>query len=420
MSPRSLEPAFPRRMFPLYVAQGVVTLGTTFLQLGFYFYAADQWGWMPRRNLLLAAAQGVAYVLGALSADFISRRIGRRTSVIVLPMLFAVLGIVCGIFSNTPMVVAPLLVLLSFLIASYWPGIESLVAAETEADAMSRRLAVYNLIWPLIGAIGTAMCGFLIEHVPTGFFYISAAVDAIGGVVIWLGGAQPGNSEPRSAGSGNSETASHATLPVEPKLAHQRTLALWLSRIALPSTYLVAYALAAIMPTLPSLGSQTITMKTVIGSIWLGGRWVGFCILAMSAFWQTRPRLLIGASVVMLLMFLGICIPISTWTSASAGSMPDLIVMSISQFILGLALALIYSASLYFGMVLSDGSTEHGGYHEALIGLGQVLGPGVAAGAQWIRPGSIFPATFAISALLIISLAASGYALMHFREKNAR
>ena len=29
------------------------------------------------------------------------------------------------------------------------------------------------------------------------------------------------------------------------------------------------------------------------------------------------------------------------------------------------------------GMVLSDGSTEHGGYHEALIGLGSVLGPGM-------------------------------------------
>ena len=41
------------------------------------------------------------------------------------------------------------------------------------------------------------------------------------------------------------------------------------------------------------------------------------------------------------------------------------------------------------GMVLSEGSTEHGGYHEALIGLGSILGPGTAALTQWKWPNDL-------------------------------
>ena len=54
-------------------------------------------------------------------------------------------------------------------------------------------------------------------------------------------------------------------------------------------------------------------------------------------------------------------------------------IIAIAELVLGLMVGFIFSASLYFGMVLSDGSTEHAGYHEALIGVGVVLGPGLAS-----------------------------------------
>jgi hypothetical protein len=118
----------------------------------------------------------------------------------------------------------------------------------------------------------------------------------------------------------------------------------------------------------------------------------------------------------MLLMFLGICVPVSRFTGAPLGSAADLITLSACQLGLGLVLALIYSASLYFGMVLSEGSTEHGGYHEALIGLGQVLGPGAACVAQFLYPGSILPTVAAVSAMLVASLGASSYAMLKLRD----
>src|SRR4029078_3994466 len=72
--------------------------------------------------------------------------------------------------------------------------------------------------------------------------------------------------------------------------------------------------------------------------------------------------------------------------SPDVAARPWLAWLIAGQGVLGLALGLIYSASLYFGMVLSEGSTEHGGYHEALIGLGTILGPGARAFAQWLPP----------------------------------
>jgi len=55
-------------------------------------------------------------------------------------------------------------------------------------------------------------------------------------------------------------------------------------------------------------------------------------------------------------------------------------------------------------MAVSDGSTEHGGYHEALIGLGQILGPLVGATMQWMRPGALWPAVIGISGVISISI----------------
>jgi hypothetical protein len=81
-------------------------------------------------------------------------------------------------------------------------------------------------------------------------------------------------------------------------------------------------------------------------------------------------------------------------------------------------MGVIYSGSLYFGMVLSDGSTQHGGYHEALIGLGSILGPGSAAVAQWQWPGNLAAGVTAVSCLLGLTLATACIASLRLRPRN--
>src|SRR5213075_175303 len=128
--------------------------------------------------------------------------------------------------------------------------------------------------------------------------------------------------------------------------------------------------------------------------------WITFVMLGTSVWWHTRPRILLFAAIAMLVAFVGVTL------------FPALELMVLSQLLLGAAMGIIYAASLYFGMVLSEGSTEHGGYHEALIGLGSVLGPGAGALTQWLRPGDTRAGVLAVSGVVAISIVAAAVAVV--------
>jgi MFS family permease len=181
-------------------------------------------------------------------------------------------------------------------------------------------------------------------------------------------------------------------------LIAQRTLALWLARIALPATYVVIYSLSAMMPLLAVMKPLDTTTRTAVGSVWMIARLFAFVVLGATVWWHTRPRILLAAAGVMLIAFWGVTMPLSP---------TPLTMMILSQIILGIVMGIIYSGSLYFAMVLSDGSTEHGGYHEALIGVGSVLGPGTAALTQWRWPGDVAAGVIAVSGVVAVSIAAA-------------
>jgi hypothetical protein len=103
-------------------------------------------------------------------------------------------------------------------------------------------------------------------------------------------------------------------------------------------------------------------------------------------------------------MLLGFVGTVAGGGLTGAGLGPALAAMVAAQAVLGFSIGTIYAASLYFGMASSGGSTRHGGYHEALIGLGQVLGPLLGASLQWARPGTLWPAVAAVSALVSVSV----------------
>src|SRR5205823_3476209 len=152
----------------------------------------------------------------------------------------------------------------------------------------------------------------------------------------------------------------------------------------------------------------TTAMRTLVSSIWMAARWVTFLILGATTWWHTRPRILLAATALMLIAFLGVTIPPSDLFASRSHSI-DLTSMLTWQLLLGAAMGLIYAGSLYFGMVLSEGSTEHGGYHEALIGLGSVLGPGAAALTQTLGPANPYLAIGAVAAVILTTLLAATY-----------
>jgi MFS family permease len=396
------------RLLTTYVVDGLLSFAGNLLFIGIFFYTANVFKWELRRNFMLAAGQGVVYVIGALLAQRIARWMGNRRLLIVSNIALAAVCVV-GTLAKSPAVMTAAIIVYVPLLALDWPVLESLASGATDPDEMSRRIGVYNLVWAGTGAVAVAVQGTIIKLDPRGVFFIPLVIHVVCVSIFVL---VRGYGEPSQAAE---SAGDHAHLNPEPELVRQRTVALWLSRIALPSTYVVIYSLSALMPLLPLMRRLDTTLQTLVGSAWMVSRWVMFWVLGASTFWHARPRLLLIAAVAMGLSFVGVAInPFDP--AEPRGLRAALAWIVASQLVLGVALGMIYTASLYFGMVLSEGSTEHAGYHEALIGVGQILGPALGVVTQILWPGSLLAGTAAVASVIVLSIAGAATAAIKARS----
>jgi MFS family permease len=412
----------------LYIAEAANSFASTLITVGLPFYTSHRFGWGARENFALAALQGAFYMTGALSAKRISRRWGRKRSLLALYGGMTTIAAAVGISATMAWAVAMALLVIieTGLMAASWPMLESLISAAGEPARLSKRLGCYNIIWAFTGAIAVAASGAIIQHTPAWtFFGIIAGGHFCAGVLILcrtrsMAARFDDGEIARSPASPESGRLSATQRMLDEADVRHHHLALWLSRIALPSTYVVVYSLAPAMPSLHAIKQLSPTIATVVASIWLIARAIAFIITGSTTFWHKRPSLMLLASVTMLFAFIGTIIP---------GALPELALsqalaaMAVAQVVLGLSLGTIYSASLYFGMAVSEGSTEHGGYHEALIGLGQILGPLVGTTMQWIRPDALWPAVMAISGVISITVvveAVVGMRIVSGNRQSAR
>jgi MFS family permease len=387
---------FGPRVRRVYAAHAMASIGSNLLLPSFFFYAKQIFGWGMERSLALVSAEGAVYLFGALLAETLARAFGRRRSLLAIHSILVLVAAAAWV-RPTPVLVVVVLLAYTFISAAGWPLFESLIAAGAGADTLSRRMGLYNLIWSSIGAVTLAVSGTIIARFPWGMFFVPMVAHFVAILLL-----STRKIEPPAAAS-----AVHAA--AEPQLLAQRRLALHLSRIGLPAVYTVVYSLVALMPSLHVIQSFSPENQTIVASTWMATRFVAFLILGTAAWWHTRPRLLLWAVAVMLVAFLGVTLRLADFSSAASPVTElDRMLMIAWQIPLGFSMGLIYTASLYFGMVLSDGSTAQGGHHEALIGLGQVIGPGAALVAQRGVIGNPLPAIGAIAALLLISLVAAG------------
>jgi hypothetical protein len=300
--------------------------------------------------------------------------------------------------------------------AASWPMLESLVSSAGDPSGLSRRLGCYNIVWASMGAIALAATGAIIQHAPAWvFFGAVGAGHLVAGILVLY--------RTRLMPPINDCNLDHTPAHDEPQplpdeaVVRQHRLALWLSRIALPSTYVIVFSLAPALPSLHAIKQLSPTFATMVASIWFIARAAAFVITANTTFWHKRPWLMFLASITMLISFLGTIIP---GAMTGIGLSPALLYMAIAQIGLGLSIGTIYAASLYFGMAVSEGSTEHGGYHEALIGLGQILGPTVGAVMQWIHPGALWPAVFGIAAVVSVTIVVEAVVGMRVSGGNTK
>lgn len=425
-----------RHLLTTYLIEGILSFATSLIFIGIFFYTTNVFGWGLIGNFSLATAQGVIYIAASLMTGRISRALGPRRLLFVSNAALAAVSAASILFSANPIVLSALVLLYVPLAGLNWPVLEAAASANADPHQLSRRIGLYNVIWAFTGAVAVAVQGLLIKLDPRAVFAAPLLIHLAILLILWTQRKHPAPQD-----------ATHAHLQPEPQLLHRRTQALWLSRITLPSTYVVIYTLSALIPLLPAVKSLDPFAQTLVGCVWLVTRFLAFAFLGWTVFWHTRPLLLLGAGVIMAFSFIAVTIPPSSWhtpsparanefnSPASASrvgegrgegtsiahpprSSHDLASIILGQALLGLALGMIYTASLYFGMVLSKASTDHAGYHEALIGLGQVLGPGVGALTQARWPEQILPASLAVAAIIAASLLSASVAAAKGRSRD--
>jgi len=83
---------------------------------------------------------------------------------------------------------------------------------------------------------------------------------------------------------------------------------------------------------------------------------------------------------------------------------PSLAVLLMAQIFFGGAIGLIYYSSLFYSMDVGEAKGEHGGIHEAAIGVGNCIGPAVGAASVQFLPQHANSGAIAVSALLLCGL----------------
>jgi predicted MFS family arabinose efflux permease len=188
--------------------------------------------------------------------------------------------------------------------------------------------------------------------------------------------------------------------PAPPPAAHHpeaRALArrvapetfLRLAWIANPFAYMAMYTVLAVMPDLARRLGLSPTRVGLFCSVWFFSRVVAFAVLWAWTGWHYRFRWMVTAFATIILSFASILLASS------------LTVMVVAQVFFGCSAGLIYYSSLFYAMDVGEAKGEHGGLHEAAIGIGICAGPAVGALSLQIWPNVPRANALAVSALLL-------------------
>jgi len=164
--------------------------------------------------------------------------------------------------------------------------------------------------------------------------------------------------------------------------------------LANPFAYVALNTLIAAMPGVAHRLALSTMLAGFCGSVWCFARVGAFFGLWFWDGWHYRFRWLLLAYLVLVGTFTAILLA------------PSIAVLVLAQLLFGLALGLIYYSSLFYSMDISDTKGEHGGIHEAAIGLGNCAGPAVGAAALQVLPQYGNSGPLAVSLLLLGGLGA--------------
>ena len=356
-------------------------------------------GFDNRANLELAALTGAVCALSAWLGGKFGQRFG------YFKALKVGWGLMLGAMMAGSQIESARGHILVTLVASVgmcftWPNLEGMACEGETRAGLQQMVGIYNVVWAAVAAVSNFIGGALLtEFGLVSLFYIPALIHLVQlGLTFRLeseaAGASWRSPSPGLASRLESEAGAvpaPAAGPVAPSTARKFLRMAWLAN---PFAYIAINTLVAVIPGLAQRFKLSTTFAGFCCSIWCFSRFGTFLTLWLWDGWHYRFRWLLLSYLALIGAFTAIL------------TVPSLAVLLLAQLVFGAAVGLMYYSSLFYSMDVGDTKGEHGGLHEAAIGLGNFAGPAVGAASLYFLPQYANAGVLAVSGLLTLGLAA--------------
>lgn len=361
-APRSLRLSLPG----YFLIEALNSSAATLFVLSIFFWTRRQLAFGDAANLWLGVVQGLGYMVFSRVGGWLADRLGYDRSMIRAVSL-AACALPLLLLIRRPFTPYLVMALYTVSMAIFWAAAGAAVAHAPGRWSMPRRVAIYNIIWSLAGAVGFFASGALFDWRPDAVIVLPVLLHLVQLAVMV-------RRRPDTATAGARPTAAPLAAAVasarHPRFMHAAWLANALGYYVVTSFGTLAPHVGERLGLTPRLTIwMTCALLLARGLAFLGfGWWEG---------WHYRLRWLISA-----ILLLPALLAVSFYV-------PHVGLVCASQAAMGVLLGLIYSSSLYYSLDQGASKAKATGRHEAMVGLGILAGPLIGvAGAHWVGGAS--------------------------------
>ena len=312
-------------------------------------------------GVLMAVTNGV-FALLAIPCGRFSDRIERRYILYAACLILSGVSIGLALCRNSGhlMSVFPGI---GISMALFFPAYEAWLAEREGEGDLIQRIMLFNLFWSIGMTLGPAFSSYLYGGAnPFRPFYLAGIFAILTLVTIWC--SRIAKSDPSNLSVHTDESDSEPPEILYPPLPVRMTY-LHLARCA---NFVSWFALGVLRQLAPKLTLEMGIRPVIYGNLMLilgGVQTLAFVVLGTgySTRWHYRFSPLLIIQLLAILSFLGIGLTQHTilWAFAFAA--------------IGVSVAFTYFSSLYYGLDRHADKGNKSGWHEAILGVGILLGP---------------------------------------------
>jgi MFS family permease len=384
-----------RRFKPGYfLLEGMNSLAVIYYFYYFYFFMQKEFGFGNRANLTLAALNGATYTVFAWLAGKFAQRFGCFPALkLGFGVMIAALAVGSQLTSAPGHVVVMLVTVMGMCFT--WPVFEALISEGEDMAGLARMVGIYNMTWAATAAVANFVGGALLQNLGMkSLFYIPIGIVLCQlALTFWLESKAQVVLERHRAAQAAGPPLKPLAIEEKPRSLAKARMFLNMAWLANPFAYVAINTLVAAVPGVARRLALSTMLAGFCCSIWCFSRFAAFVVLWRWTGWHYRFRWLLVCYVALVGSFSAILLA------------PNVTVLVLAQILFGIVAGLIYYSSLFYSMDVGETKSEHGGFHEAAIGVGNFAGPAVGAASLYFLPQFANSGALAVSGLLLLGLA---------------